>query len=323
MDNLSYSNYFKIHPENEFTEGLNSTGHFEIGQAFIENSDNLPETANKYDYYASVTIKVFGEEHAKPVINNLKGLTAMFLMLPEVKDIKDEINFSFKNEGENVIAEVGVSDKFLESMIHGPTFNFVEKLGSHGLKISASGKIGFNPIDILSKECMDVIETAYDISIEMGGDELLRYLLQVIHKDLKRQAEMKKDVIANELAFPIVEFIEKYVDSTDKIEFDHTYDRDHLKKAIEEYNVQWGSFKKEKQHLSEFQGKIRQFLENDFKKLSQGFFGPYFKILEFVNLNSLEFNVISHFRMGRAYGKISCPGVSEYVKDNVLCYLKK
>ena len=135
---------------------------------------------------------------------------------------------------------------------------------------------------------------------------------------------MKKDIIATELAFPIVEFLEKYVNSTDKIEFDQTYDRGHLKKAIEDYNVEWGSFNNEKFMLSNFQNNVvKQFLENDFKQLSQGFFGPYFKILEFINLNSLEFTIISHFRMGRAYGKISCPGVSEYVKDNVLCYLKK
>ena len=323
MDNNLHN--FKTHPEKEYPEGLSGSASAILGQPFLEESDNLPENSTKYDYWAQVTITVTAEEHAKSVINNFKGLSAMFLMIPEIKNlgVKDGIKFTFLNEGVNVISEVGISDAWLEALLKHPTINIVEKLGCHGYRINAGGMLGFNPVDLLTKDALDVIETAFDISLNGGGDELVRWAMKEFLDNLRKQAESKQDIIADRLALPICNFLKDYVEGSDKIEFDHTYDRDYLKNAIYDYNLQYGSFQREKEELAKMQEKVRSFLETDLKKFSEGFFGAYLKVLHAINFNSLELLVVSHFRCAKASGKISCPGVSEYIRDNVLCYLKK
>lgn len=320
----SNSNKFKLHPENDFVEGVKVTGEAILGQAYIENSDSNPEIAEKYDYSAIVTLKVFQEDQASSVMKNAKGLLAMASLTPVISEHKNlGFGFDVKCDGTNVNIELGCSKEFFEAVTKKPTIDLMELIGKYGLKLGGTLRLGFSPPSVLTKCFEDVIEPCYDISIEGYGDELLRRLFEVIHIDLDRQAKNKNDVIAHNLAFPIVEQLAKYIGNDDKIDFDYIYDKSNLKNTIIEYNQKWGDFKHEREGMSVLQSTVRDFLQNEFKKLCEGFFGAYFKVLDTINLNNFEIRVFSKLRMFKLTGEITIPGVVEYVKDNILCYIKK
>ncbi len=64
--------------------------------------------------------------------------------------------------------------------------------------------------------------------------------------------------------------------------------------------------------------RLKNFL-NELKNISEGFFGPYLKILDTINFN-LDIKFYSQLEMGFMFVTVTCPEINEYVRDNVLCY---
>ncbi len=316
-------NKFKIHPENEYSVGLTLTGKASMGQSYLMMAEDLPEGANKNDYYLCVTVSAKEEKDAKTVLKNVKGLYALLSLNDPLKAVKDKIAFNPRVEGSNIIIEIGTSHEVCEELNQGQIPNIVAMYIEHGTCLNGTLKLGFNPIHLMYRYCPDIIETAYDISLTAGGDELLRYLLKLFATSFRKQADQKKDVIANKIAYPICDHLDKYTNNSDKIDFEKTYDRDTLKSIIEEYNSPFGGFEEPTKHLTKFQEMVKEFLETEVKKISEGFFGPYLKILDAINFNTLDIKFYSQLRMGCIFVTATCPEVNEYVRDNVLCYLKK
>jgi hypothetical protein len=326
-DKSTYPYHVTVQPQQEFEDGINGYANVNMGQAYVEQSECLPAGANDSDYYAKVTIEVTSEEHVKNVIMNFKGLLAMLTMIPEFqehynKGFKFTVKASEKSE-KHVDVIFNLSHDFILAILQTDLPDIVPIFAPYGSKLAGQIKLGFNPLHLLTKDVHTIINSAFDIFVSVHGDGLLKTGAMMAEKNLRYQADSKKDIIADRLAFPICDIIKKCVDE-EKTEYDNTYDREYLKKAIIDYNLSFSSsFEREAEELQRFQVQVKDFYENQLKSLATGFFGAYLKVLDTIHFDNLSLFVASKKQAIVGNVSVNIPGASTYIRENIIVLLKK
>jgi len=326
-DNL---NIISVKPKGEFSHHFQAEASLRIGQAYIEERDSHPKKLSEADLLLQIKIKLLDNSQGNFVKNNIKGLWGLILMQSGL-DLKS-INFEVTVENDFVNVELSCKKEELLSGIQKNNMDdFKDRINEFWTlflnpsvgKSDVKLRLGIGPAYLFNSNTTfeQFFHGTFNIDLSGSGDEQIKSLIRPFEEELRREAQGKNDVIQEKLADPLCDYVEKNILNSSNVKVDYLYDREYLQGVIDEYNT-WGYDDVRENFASTRDAKNEVLNPEMIKSLTGGFFGPYFKILSYIDFDNIEAGFWSNLDATSLKAKINLVGANEFAEKEVLCHIK-
>ena len=331
--NEGFNHSIKISSKNEFVVGTIININLMVGQKFVENKTSFPEEISSCDYLIHFTINCKGKQQAEYALKNLKALSTLLFLQTFLANFGNDIKVNFKtDESEtNILMQVCLTSDFVQN-----TLPFVEKydlfenFGSGYFEIDLQTM--FSPILLLTGSCIKLRSAVFHNIISFKGDEQLRIILtkfaenifHIFHDCVSKE----NTIIKNKLSRNIKEGLQNILTTTGEINHDQVYDTPYFVEIWKELDMTKNIVATETScghkrcDIINVQEKFNYFINNDIKAISEGFFGPYLKIIECFDFDNFNISFYNNSKAKKISLAVNISEFTKFINDKCLCFLK-